>query len=295
MTISSYSSPCDSPRCVMDKKLAWKSGMTSPKVGSKLSLNLDSPVRMTLKMRKSAAASKQRYASMMMDETFNSASFYYDANESRCTSLGKQNSKNRPPLSPSATVSESTSIEEDRRSKKNVSFSTMATVHTMPVQTHDDKTKSWYSKKDYSIFECDRQNTVRLVQSANRGEVELLENDGAICMLGLERTLTRRQALHRKYLAMRHSYSLLDRQHQQQKLQRNVGINSSPYAEKRLVTMSATTPQALAAIESQRYHFESLLLHHSTPPVNSLSGLKITKMLDEALSLYPRTFSSVGR
>jgi hypothetical protein len=276
MTISSYSSPSDSPRSVTDKNVPWKSAIASPKIG-KVTLQNDRPGRVTLTMRKMSAANRQRQMSSILESSFNTSSYLYDnMNESRCTYASS--SSFRGPLPTFPTMSDPSEIGV-KRSKKNVSFSSMATVHTIAVEKQDKETSSWYTKRDYAKFELDRQNTLRLIQTANRFELELLESQGAICMVGLERTLSRRQALQRKYLTMQHRYSVL--QEQQQRIN-----NATAVTERLMTTLSADA--TLASFESQIYHLEAQIQRRQAPT----SKLCLAAMLDEAISLSPRTFVS---
>ena len=92
-------------------------------------------------------------------------------------------------------------------SKRNVTFSTVATVQMRPPTTPSE---TWYEPKEYAQFESERRETIRAIQSA-RGDLTLLDPN-VYCVRGLEHQLSKKQVLSRKYKSMQYVRALLDHQ-----------------------------------------------------------------------------------
>lgn len=149
--------------------------------------------------------------------------------------------------------------------KKGVSFSTMATVHTRPLTTEVDVSNSWYRDTDYAKFELDRQRTVRRLHSVHKGDVVSLEQTGEYCIFGLERNVSRRSSLQRKYQTMQHSYAVLQQQLANIKngIIDDISIQavSEQYSKTTAAELAAREYQRYRMLYEQKYHDEKDLVH----------------------------------
>jgi hypothetical protein len=144
------------------------------------------------------------------------------------------------------------SLSNQTKIKKCVSFTTMANVHTIPTATDDDIYHSWYRDIEYQRFEYDRQRTIKVLHSSlYKGDIGSLEESGEYCMTGLEKNISKRTSLQRKYQTMQHNYAVL----QQQLYNLKHGIQYGGDRSIQLISEQYSKPSAaqLAAHEYQQY------------------------------------------
>lgn len=276
MTIKTSSILCDSPRSVTEKVVPWKAGMSATKALTSLknpsspnsigSPSSSSSSTTLLSSRKHAVNNRRQLMNMMRMNSAILTPPYF----SSC-----RDDDSRVNLTPSSRLYSSVSSSSSCR--KSVSFSTMATVHIRPTPSGDDVANSWYNDQDYAGFERERHQTVHMLHTVHNGSITSLEQDGSHCVTGLEKTLTRRSALQRKYQTMQHSYAVL----QQQFVNSQNGVY---YDERSIQAVSEqySKPSAadLAAYECQKYLAASQQRQRHVRHSDNLSGF-----LDQALSL----------
>lgn len=107
---------------------------------------------------------------------------------------------------------QASSVIEPSAKTSRVTFSTMATVHYRQKASDEEIKNTWYDDDDYASFESNRYDTVRAFHTEYNGNVQALEDKGQDTVLGLEKTLTRRLSLQRKYHTMEHNFAVLEQQ-----------------------------------------------------------------------------------
>jgi hypothetical protein len=159
-----------------------------------------------------------------------------------------------------------------RRSQKRVHFSETNDVRILPEKTSEDKYRSWYSKNDYTRFECERKRTVHQIQRMYQShQYHLDPNEYTI--VGVEHYIYgKEQMILRKLHSLRHTRSVLQQQQYNKSHQQFNYLPCTTYNSMDCMNMSICNNYQNTFDESLRY-VSQLYSTHSMMRVNACNEL----------------------